>query len=242
MAQRALDVEPAAIRFLSGLFGPYPFRDVGGIVDDDETIEFALETQTRPYYWPGFFTDRTTVDEAVVVHELAHQWTGDDLAVGLWKDIWLNEGWATYTEWLWNEQRGIATVAEQFDQIASIPADDPFWSVAPGNPGADLLFDASTYYRGAATLYALQQRIGDATFNQLAREWNARHRGGNVVTADFQALAEELSGQDLDALFQEWLYTPGKPASLGATPTAARSARAARAAGELRRAMRLPRR
>ena len=78
-AAEALDRQPEIIRFLSGLFGPYPFRQAGGIVDNDPDIGFALENQTRPIYAKGWFQHPGN-NTYVVVHELAHQWTGDDLA------------------------------------------------------------------------------------------------------------------------------------------------------------------
>src|SRR5262249_37780938 len=138
--------EPEAIAFLSDLFGPYPFAASGGIVDDQRGLGFALETQTRPVYALDFFEQRGgPPDVSVIVPELAHQWTGDYLAVGAWQHIWLNEGFATYTEWLWSEHEGEATAQEIFEGVASIPADDPFWSVTIGDPGIDSLFDGAVY-------------------------------------------------------------------------------------------------
>ena len=96
--------------FEEDLFGRYPFRAAGGIVDDTSAIGFALENQTRPIYAKGFFSDPLQAD-SVVVHELAHQWYGDSLAVAAWQHIWLNEGFATYAEWLWSEREGLGTVA-----------------------------------------------------------------------------------------------------------------------------------
>ena len=97
--------QPEIIAFLSDLFGPYPFSAAGGIVDDLKNLGFALENQTRPIYSRLFFTSPESGD-SVVVHELAHQWVGDDVAVSRWQDIWLNEGFATYAEWLWSESEG----------------------------------------------------------------------------------------------------------------------------------------
>ena len=160
-AEASLDRQPEILGFLSGFFGPYPWSTSGGIVDDQEGLGFALETQTRPIYAPDFFTSKEESD-AVVVHELAHQWTGDSLAVAAWQHIWLNEGFATYTEWLWSEREGLGSTQEIFDFYATvIPADDPFWQVVIGDPGTDLLFDISIYYRGAMTLQALRNQIGD---------------------------------------------------------------------------------
>jgi hypothetical protein len=207
--------QPEIIGFLEGYFGQYPFRDAGGIVDDLRGLGFALENQTRPIYSRDFFIDRPQGD-SVVVHELAHQWVGDSVSVKAWQHIWLNEGFATFTEWLWTEREGLGTVQEIFDSIAAIPADNPFWSVRIGDPGPDALFDSAVYARGAMTLHALQQTVGDEDFFRILREWAQLNAGGNVSTDDFIALAEKISGAELNPLFDEWLFTARKPAGLEA--------------------------
>jgi hypothetical protein len=202
--------QPDAIAFLSELFGPYPFRVAGGVVDI-APLGFALETQTRPVYATAFFTNAVSGEE-VVVHELAHQWAGDDVSIARWRDIWLNEGFATYTEWRWAELEGRLTAQQTFDFYAGIPADDPFWSVTIGHPqSADLLFDIAVYYRGAMTLHALSQTIGEAPFAQLLKLWFDERSGGHATVEDFIATAERVSGQELDAFFATWLFTPAKP-------------------------------
>ncbi len=205
--------EPEIIAFLAGQFGPYPWRSVGGIVDDVRGLGFALETQTRPVYARDFFTDPLSGDD-VVVHELAHQWYGDSLAVHRWRDIWLNEGFATYAEWLWFEHEGLSTPQEQFDFFYSgfIPDDHPWWQLTIGDPGPDQLFEYPVYFRGAMTLQQLRLAVGDDDFFRILRRWAASRAGGNVSTPEFIRLAERISGKDLDALFQAWLFTPGKPA------------------------------
>ena len=150
----------------------------------------------------------------MVTHELAHQWTGDSLAVARWQDIWLNEGFATYLEWLWAEDQGRDTADSIFDEVASMPADDPFWSLRIGAPGARNIFAEPIYDRGAMTLHALRRKIGDDDFFRLVKRWTSVHAGGNVTTPQFVALAESISGQDLDAFFHTWLFTGSKPAGL----------------------------
>lgn len=212
-AAAALRREPEIVAFLEGVLGPYPFSASGGIVDDDPDIGFALENQTRPIYAQAWF--RTPGDNtSVIVHELAHQWTGDSLAVAGWKDIWLNEGFATYTEWLWSEAGGGASAQAYFDAYASIPGDDPFWTTRIGDPGPEHLFDGAVYDRGAMTLHALRLRIGDDDFFRLLKRWTSEQKGGNVSIADFVVTAERVSGEQLDAFFDTWLYTAEKPAGL----------------------------
>jgi hypothetical protein len=232
IVDQVLAREPEAISFLSGLFGPYPFAAAGAIVDDQRGLGFALETQTRPVYAVDFFEQRGEgpLDASVVVHELAHQWTGDYLAVAAWQYIWLNEGFATYTEWLWSEHEGQATAQEIYDDLISIPPDDGFWSLTIGDPGPDNLFDGAIYQRGAATLHALRLKIGDDAFFRLLRRWVRENAGGNVTTAQFIALAERISGQDLGDFFDEWLFTPERPASLPPAAAQRLGAAAVRAA------------
>ena len=213
-ARIVLDEQPEILTFLAGVLGPYPFKQAGGIVDDDPDLGFALENQTRPIYSTAFFQEDAEDNDSVVTHELAHQWTGDNLALGRWQDIWLNEGFATYMEWLWSEHKGRGTAQEINDSIAGIPADDPFWSVAIGDPGPDSIFDQAVYYRGAMTLHALRLKMGDATFFGFVKQWTAKYAGGNVTSPKFIALAEKVSGQQLDDFFDTWLYTDSKPSTL----------------------------
>ncbi|WP_300013734.1 M1 family metallopeptidase [Pseudonocardia sp.] len=210
VASASLARQPEVIAFLEGMFGPYPFAAAGGIVDDVGELAFALENQTRPIYAPSFFSDAVSGD-VVVVHELAHQWFGNSLPLARWRDIWLNEGFATYAEWLWNEGEGRGSVDEQFDRIASIPADAAFWTLRIGDPGPDRLFDPAVYLRGAMTVHALRTAVGDDAFFRILTEWTGRNAGRNVTTGGFVALAEEVSGQDLTELFDTWLTTPQKP-------------------------------
>jgi aminopeptidase N len=214
VAEGALARQPEIIDFLSETFGPYPFRAAGGIVDDLPELRFSLETQTRPIYASAFFIDSVKGDR-VVVHELAHQWTGDLLRVDLWQHIWLNEGFATYAEWLWQEREGLGTPQQVFDDVAA-NAPPEFWQTTIGDPGPTVeeLFDKAVYYRGAMTLHALRTAVGDKVFFDIVAEWVVSQAGGTVTTEEFIALAEKESGQDLDALFATWLFTPEKPAGI----------------------------
>ncbi|WUH93388.1 M1 family metallopeptidase [Streptomyces sp. NBC_00433] len=200
------------IDFLSTWFGPYPFDAAGGYVPNVPS-HFSLEAQTRVFYSPAVFA--TTDGIGTVAHELSHQWWGDDVSLARWSDIWLNEGFATYGSWLWAEHQGTATVQQIARQTYdSYPADDPFWTVEPGDPGPSKQFDDAVYDRGAIAIQALRTTIGDHAFRALLKAWPAQHRYGNGTIAEFRALAEKLSGKDLGGFFGTWLYTPAKPAVL----------------------------
>jgi aminopeptidase N len=137
-----------------------------------------------------------------------------------WKDLWLNEGFTSYAQWLWDEHRGRITAQELFDGYAAIPADDEFWSTPTADPGVDNLFGSAVYDRGALALHALRLEVGDTTFFRILRTWAATYKYGNVSTAQFTALAEKVSGRDLEALFDAWLYTGAKPPGYEAPPEA----------------------
>ncbi|MGW4272432.1 M1 family metallopeptidase [Streptomyces seoulensis] len=214
------------VDWLSGYFGPYPFSAAGGYVPNT-TTGYALETQGRVFYSPKQFAKGANV--SLIVHELGHQWYGDDVSVKGWKDIWLNEGFATYAQWLWSEHEGEGTAQQLADYVyASHPADDPFWTVEPGDPGADNQFDDAVYDRGAAAIQALRNEVGDTAFVRILKGWPTAHAYGNASVADFQKYAEQISGKPLAALFDTWLFQPTKPAVAAASrPLAAAKSHAA---------------
>jgi aminopeptidase N len=192
-------------------FGPYPFGSTGAIADNatynGQPLGFSLETQTRPVY----SAVRST---STIAHELAHQWFGDSVSPATWPNIWLNEGFASYAQYLWTAHQGGASPHDQFvAEFKSRKKNDPFWDVVIADPQRDTMFARAVYRRGAMTLQALSDKIGAATMERLLKTWTAEHRHGNATTAQFTALAERVSGQDLDHFFDVWLYTPGKPTS-----------------------------
>lgn len=211
-ARASVERTPEIIEFQETLFGEYPFEAQGGIVAGNGQPGFALENQTRPVYDGRFF--RRGSNTYVVAHENAHQWFGDSVSVQGWTDIWLNEGFATYAEYLWSDYLGEGTPAElaQFT-YDSLPADAAFWQVITGNPGPDNQFHDTVYDRGGMTLQALRTAVGDDAFFEIIRTWTATHQYGNGATAQFIALAEQISGQQLGDLFTTWLFTAGKPAT-----------------------------
>lgn len=204
LASAARTLLPEVIDFEEKLFGPYPFTSAGMIVDNAQ-VGYALETQTRPFY-PG------RVDTVTLVHEMAHQWFGDSVTLRDWHDIWLAEGFATYAEWLWDAAHGGRSPAQHFDALYARPATDGLWHPAPRKftDSADL-FGSPVYNRGAMTLQALRERVGSRDFFTILEAWAHVHRHGNARTRQFVALAERVSGRQLDGLFRTWLDVDGKP-------------------------------
>ncbi|WP_242900941.1 M1 family metallopeptidase [Actinomadura terrae] len=193
-----------ALTWASSVFGPYPFATAGGIVADTR-LDYALETQERPVY-SGFVPG-----EAFVVHEMAHQWFGNSVGLREWRDVWLNEGFATYAEWLWRERTTRDSAKKIFKRYYAQRADSPVFAPPPGDPGAADLFGFSVYVRGAMCLEALRERVGDRTFFQVLRTWAESRRGSSATTEEFVAHAERTSGRRLGPLFDAWLKGRGKP-------------------------------
>ena len=200
------------MEYFTELFGTYPFERYG-LALADSASGLAMETQGKPLF------SRQDLDGSVgyfqhllLAHEMAHQWFGDAVSPATWDDIWLNEGWATYAEWMWLEREGLSTLAEQAEQSLAGTAHR-------GGPVSrpDELFGDVTYDGGAAVLHALRLTIGDDAFFDGARAWVTDHMDSAASTDDFQATMEEASGRDLDTFFETWVHAATRPATFPTT-------------------------
>jgi len=185
------------LEFLETRFGPYPFESAGAVIAY-EFLGFALETQTLVVYGRG-------MTEEIIVHELAHQWFGDCVSTASWKDIWLNEGFATYAEHLWTEHERGAEAAEYrarrtYQRLRRRRVGPP------ADPGVRQLFSDRTYQRGAWVLHCLRREVGDEVFFAILREWVRAHRDSAASTEDFIALCEARAERELDDFFAGVLY------------------------------------
>jgi aminopeptidase N len=199
---------PRVLAWLEGWLGDYPFGTTGGLVTSLRP-GFALENQTRPTYpyvgGPG--------SDWLLAHELAHQWVGDSVSVRGWRDIWLNEGLATFLEVDWDGNDGFATMQDWLEWTwESNGPSASFWDLRIGDPGRTRLFDQAVYVRGGMAVQALRHRIGETDFRRLLRTWVTDRRHGNGSVQDFVALAETVSGEDLGGFFDAWLFSPDRPA------------------------------
>ena len=181
---------PAAVDFFTSIYGPYPFNAVGAIVDSAKVVGYSLETQTKPVF------DRMP-DEATLVHELSHMWFGDSVTLTTWPDIWLHEGFATWSEWIWSEHQG--------NKSARAVVQAALQHAAAGHRVLDAAGRGSRDAAVPLQRHGLRPRRDDA--RGAAREdrrhrrssgscatGRTRNRYGNVTTAQFIALAEQESG------------------------------------------------
>ncbi|MFF2524936.1 M1 family metallopeptidase [Streptomyces liangshanensis] len=213
---------PAQMRWMEQQVGPYPFETYGLLIATAET-GFELETQTLSLFERALFTRPEYAAwyvDAIMVHELAHQWFGNSVTPRIWSDLWLNEGHASWYEALYAEEYGKRPLEERmrtaYGMSDSWRAEGgPPAAPAPPTPGHQIsLFRPVVYDGSALVLYALRQEIGASAFQRLERLWVRQHRDSTATTADFTALASDVAGRDLSGFFRAWLYgkkTPPMP-------------------------------
>jgi len=198
--------------YFSEIYGQYPF-EVYGSLTLNTSLGAALETQTLSIYGMDMINPNDMeYAEMVVAHELAHQWFGDSVSVADWSDIWLNEGFATYSEGLWLEHLDGREALDDWVKLEYAQVElYPDYFVPPGAPPADDLFNGGVYVRGGLTLHALRLEVGDEAFFEILRTYFGRYQNGNAATEDFIAVAEEISEKDLAEFFDAWLYDKNIP-------------------------------
>ncbi|MFJ6697108.1 M1 family metallopeptidase [Streptomyces sp. NPDC091272] len=187
-------------------FGPYPYSSVGSVVAREGDVSYALESQTKPVYGG---TDSLESDQ---LHELAHQWFGNSVSPKTWRDMWLNESFATYAEWMWEEDEGGPSAQEQFEAAF---ADDDNWEFPPATPPDESRISGDpVYQRGAMVLHKIRQAVGsESAFLEVVQGWAATHRHTNASTADFTSYVEKKTHKDLSAVWDVWLHGDAKPSA-----------------------------
>ncbi|MBI4725752.1 T9SS type A sorting domain-containing protein [candidate division TA06 bacterium] len=208
LSQTVFATVPQMTRLYDSLFHPYPFGKYGMAA----VYPFAyggMEHQAMTTIHRSWITNNS---QRGIVHELAHMWFGDLITCGTWADIWLNEGFASYLEAVYDEWLN--------SRLPGIYMNQYFWRALTGNaniypiynPPPNLLFDYSMVYtKGAWVLQGLRWVMGDTVFFPMMRAYADSFANGNVVTADFQRIAEQHYGSTLDWYFAQWVYRAGHP-------------------------------
>lgn len=209
-----------------------------------EMMEFFEKETGVPYPWPKYYqvcvndfvaggmenTSATTLtdstlfssetenlhnSEGLVAHELAHQWFGDLVTCKDWSHLWLNEGFATYYEALWQGQRhGVDELRyEMFNTAETIlrAGGTPTPIVRRTYDGPDQMFDYLAYQKGGWILHMLRSQLGVERYQKCVRLLLERHRHSNVATEDFRRIIEEVSGRSYDQFFDQWVYHAHHP-------------------------------
>lgn len=181
------------------LFGEYPFID-----DKYGVAEFlwnygAMETQTITGIGYNFISGRNFARD-ILAHELAHHWWGNAVSPKTWKDIWLNEGFASYSEALFLEYK----FGESSLQSLMRSKFSESFRGALYNPAN--LFSETVYDKGAWVLHMLRNEIGDSNFFKSLKKYYEVFKYSNASTEDFKAICESISNQNLNKFFDDWIY------------------------------------
>lgn len=207
---------PEMVAHFSNLFGDYPFNEYGMVMADIFGGWGAMEHQTFTTY--GYhLVDSLRTFEGIVAHELAHQWFGDHLSPVDFRNMWLNEGFATYCNAMWTEfASGEGAFNTDMRNAAGFCFEEErnFPSYSTYNPPPDRLFGANVYFKGAWVLHMLRkQLLGDSLFFVVLQDYVSTFGGGNVDTEDFMNVVNEhYAGPDLTWFFDQWVYGLGYPA------------------------------
>ncbi|KUG61191.1 hypothetical protein AVL61_08575 [Kocuria rosea subsp. polaris] len=212
-AEKTFAEQGRMIEVFGDWFDPYPFPSYTVVVVDE-----SLEDPFECYACSVFGKNQLGTDweeQRLVAHELAHQWFGNSLVLSSWQDIWLNEGFASYAEWIWSEASGgrpASWHAEKAHRTLSKMRQD----LVIGDPGQVRLFDDVVYVRGALTVHAIRETVGEDAFRALLHGWATANRDGWVSTAGFR---EHLRGfvpqhrwAEVDGLLDAWLLRRELPA------------------------------
>ena len=193
--------------FFSSVFGEYPF-DKYGMAAVYPFNAGGMEHQTMTTIHRSWLADGGSQNG--IAHELAHQWWGDMVTCGTWADIWLNEGFATYSEALWEEHfYGLAQLKSLMSRIQNFGS--PSWQVAIYNPPQQYIFGDVEYSKGAWVLHMMRYLLGDSAFYNVFKTYRQRFEYKSATTDDFAAAASSVAGRDMSWFFNQWVYRKGWP-------------------------------
>src|SRR5215467_13051324 len=220
-ARRAFGNTPKMIQFFERVIGvPYPYAKYAQVAVSDFIFGGMENTSATTQTADTLHDARAHIDfksDPLVAHELAHQWWGDLITCRDWSHAWLNEGFATYSEVLFKEHdmgREEAAYYQMNDLDNYLQEDSeryrrPIVSKTYMDPHD--LFDRHLYEKGGLVLHALRYYLGDDSFQKGLQHYAITNREKVVETNDFRRALEDVTGRDLEAFFDQWVYHSGLP-------------------------------
>jgi aminopeptidase N len=207
---------PEYMSWLEKLVAPYPFDSYGSLVVDDKSLYYALETQAISTFPLGFIDPHDHKAQSLIVHELTHQWFGNSVSVAEWRDIWIAEGFATFFEILYLHRNDPEEFTAEMRGIYDDLVQNNVGPAVVSRP--EDMFADNTYYRGAMTLYALRQHVGEPVFWKIIQTFYNRYKFKTVTSADFMDVAVEVSHDpSVKELLNAWLFEKPMPVLPGLT-------------------------
>ena len=227
-----IDYRPAKeiLQYFIEKIGPYSYEKLANV--ESTTIFGGMENASCIFYNEKVIVGHKDSDvEALLAHEIAHQWFGNSATEADWSQLWLSEGFATYFSALYLEHAYgkdtlNAVLNQNKGQVFRYNALKPKGTIVDSTTTnlMDLL-NPNSYQKGGWVLHMLRHELGDEVFWKGVRAYYERFRNRNAQTADLQAVMESVSGKKLGQFFQQWLYQPGYPEVVwGTTYDAAKKA------------------
>ena len=206
-------VATKVLKYFIDSVGPYSYSKLANM--QAKTQWGGLENAGTIAYFENSVTGKNEVEE-LIAHEIAHQWFGNSATENDWNHVWLSEGFATYfailyQEWVYGDARRKEQLALDRMQIIDYYKKNPSPVVDPSIIDPFKVLSVNTYQKGGWVLNMLRYKIGYEKFWNGIRSYYRKYQNANAMTSDFQKVMEEVSGEDLNDFFQQWIFTKGYP-------------------------------
>lgn len=207
------DLAPSILEFFVEYIAPYPFSTLANV---QSTTRFGGMENAGCIFYDEKAINGTRSSEALLAHEIAHQWFGNSATETDWPHLWLSEGFATYLTLIYQERvKGIELFKQELEQdrrqIISFSKSYPNPVIDSTQKDLMKLLNANSYQKGSWVLHMLRKKVGDEVFQKIIQSYYSTYKLSNASSADFERIAEEISGMELTTFFNQWLRKPGLP-------------------------------
>jgi len=207
------DLAPSILEFFNEYIAPYPFSTLANV---QSTTRFGGMENAGCIFYDENSINGTRSSEALLAHEIAHQWFGNSATESDWPHLWLSEGFATYLTLIYQEKvKGNELFKQELEQdrkqIISFSKSYPNPVIDSTQKDLMKLLNANSYQKGSWILHMLRKKVGDKTFQAILQMYYSNYKYSNASSADFERVAEQVCGMELSSFFYQWLRKPGIP-------------------------------